>query len=951
MIREIVTIWVEVSGAAGEYSYFLQIERPDGSVTEEDLGSPGPGTYYLSGTATPPPGPRTVLLYESPPPGPVQASVVVATCYFAVIGGPADLVVAGVGVSPRNPHQEDMVSFSAQIANAGGTDANGFLIEVYLDGYLWDSSRSSLPAGSGVTYTSDHQYQAEDGPHEIRWVLNSDRRVEESDYSNNEGRASFYVSPRTVTLTEHATITKTKIQTEKQTLTITTTRTLTRTRTTDTSVQSTITANQVVVTSTLTGLATPTVYSPTVTITVAAAQMISNPLLWLALGGTLAMMGAVLHLPKNGRLKRFYRRFTYFFPLSGLLAWLTRREVRKAFVTTCLILVVVLSIMSQVGQQASASTVTATRTVTSTEWITLTQSLTSTRYITSTTTDTSTFTRTSTGLMTTTPTITATVDHRSTVVAHLPTTIYTTARQGPLSIEFSVLDSHCGNEVLTIVKGTQYCLKVVVRNPSQTGVDISLDTNVRFDGDPSQLIASDGTSWSLDARPHNSEESFSLTAPAGGTASTDGSIVVFRWNWIPPVSKEELSKKLLWNTVVKVINIIVSKVGLPGVLDFLYSAKRTSELMMIAGRALAERTFFENYVYEASGSSSNGQALRASSTVEVRVSDQSKGFFVQAIVWGFLGIVAALIALAIGVVAGCLTTGCTASQFLAVVAAAALGWSVWMAGKASYTAAVDPDEGYEEVPTPEFRTPESVAEMPDGPEKDLAVSSLRFSSFVEASSIAMARYYSAVEHYSAEIALKQLTAADKYLSEANSEMQKVRESYGLMSRGLPSLDETAVDRAMTYLEPGRFPEKIQKLLDELGDVHFRENVLAFTQNASEIASVVIPSIEVEKALESTLSSVSDQRNLLEHLISTLQRPGVFAEVLPYLYLAIPVILAIVAVYAIRRHTFARGKKAGETRFCIHCGASLRPRARYCIKCGAERRVPLPRRDPGAGTRT
>jgi hypothetical protein len=357
---------------------------------------------------------------------PITSQSYYAQTWFRVEGGPPDLTVSGVGVSPRNPHQDDMVSFSAGIANIGGGDANGFRVDVYLDGSLWDSGSASLAAGTSSTFTSDRQYRAEDGSHNVRWVVNSDRSVQESNYGNNEGITSFFVSPRTVTLTEHATVTKTKTQTEKHTLTITTTRILTATRTTDVTVQSTVTAKALTVTRTLTGLITSTAYSPTVTTTVTVAQMTSSPLLWLAFGA-FAIIGVMVEPANSTRMRGFCRRFAGLFSLPGLFSWLAKRHVRKALTAICLVSVIVLSFSSQAGQQAVASTVTMTRTVTVTEWTTLTQSLTSTRYITFTATDTSTFRRTKTGFTTTTPTTTVTVDQRSLTTVYAPTTMTVTS--------------------------------------------------------------------------------------------------------------------------------------------------------------------------------------------------------------------------------------------------------------------------------------------------------------------------------------------------------------------------------------------------------------------------------------------------------------------------------------------------------------------------------------------
>jgi hypothetical protein len=423
-IGEPIVVYISSMGVLSQP--VLVIGKPDGSTSTISLGEQVAGDFvpiaFSIGAAGPPPGYRQAVLYTYFGIPGHQDYVEVARCGYQVQGGPADLVLERVWVSPRNPHQEDMVSLSAEIANMGGTDAYGFRFDIYLDGSLWDTGSVSLPAGSSTTFTSNRQYQAEDGSHDVRGVVNSDRSVQESNYGNNEGSASFFVSPRTVTETVTVTKTSTRTQTQRTTETVTSTLTMTATRTTDTTALQTITANPVTVMQTLTGLVTTTVCSPTVTIAVTtSAQIISNPLLWMVLS-TLTMIGAVFQIPHSGRLRTFCRRFVAFFPLAEFCAWLTKRQVRKGLFAVCLISVTVLSITLQAGQEAYGSAVTTTRSVTSTEWTTLTQSLTSTRYVTSKTTETWTSVNTKTSLVTVTRSTTMIIDQRSTSTVFVATT-------------------------------------------------------------------------------------------------------------------------------------------------------------------------------------------------------------------------------------------------------------------------------------------------------------------------------------------------------------------------------------------------------------------------------------------------------------------------------------------------------------------------------------------------
>jgi hypothetical protein len=216
--------------------------------------------------------------------------------YIKKIGpsGPADLIVYQCGVSPANPKQEDPVTFYAIIANIGGSDAYNFRLDLYLDGSLYDSGYLSLRAGESMQVWSDRSWIAEDGQHWIRWVINPDGAIQESNYGNNECGGSFFVSPRTVTLTAYTTITETRTQTEKYTMTTTIT-TYKGALTTETVTKTiTITGKATTTTTTLTGLYTITSYSPTITITVSqagAAQVVQLPFLIFII----AFSGAIIY--------------------------------------------------------------------------------------------------------------------------------------------------------------------------------------------------------------------------------------------------------------------------------------------------------------------------------------------------------------------------------------------------------------------------------------------------------------------------------------------------------------------------------------------------------------------------------------------------------------------------------------------------------------------------------
>jgi len=889
-------------GLGGCGAPFLTVSLPDGSTVKINLPYDTmipAGTYSIAvGQAGPPPGARLAQLWLAAPCDvPIGPHVEASTTYY-VQGGEADIFVANCWANPANPYQEDRVTFYAAVGNIGGSDAPNVEIDAYLDGNLFQSERDTISAGSSGTWYSDNAWTAQDGSHTLRVVANADHSVQESNYGNNEASCTFFVSPRTITATFTITTTSTRVQSQWTTTTMGIQQTTTKTLTTQSTVQSTVSANPVWTTTTLTGLTTTTVYSPTTTITTTVAQAISNPFIWLI---GLSIIGGVAASRETAPSGEWLGKLSY--EVMKMIKGIRSARMRKVITAVLLIAVGLLSIASTGIRQGYASTVTMTRTSTVTYYSTITQSLTSTRYMTYTATETSTSTMRSTAYTTVTPTATTTIDQRSTARVYVPTTTYTTQQLVPVSIEISVLDACGGNQVSEVVKGRIYCLKILVKNPSATAVDISLHATLRFNGDPNQVVASDGITWRLGAQPDSIEQDSRFNVPPGGSAPLQRP-VVFTWNWIPPADMEEISKELLLNTVLKTINIIVSAAGLPGLLDLLASPFHAADLTTKAAFVLAKHTYAKRYVYEVSGKlSQTGQTLSASRVLDIGVSGEATASFIGAIVLGILGIVATLVALAFG----CLATGCTASAFLAMVAAAVLGWAVWTAGKTLYIAATDPDDNYEQTPTPRLVIPPLVQEMPDGAEKNLALSSLRFYSLLDAFSTAMTRHYAALEHNAMDAAIRQLTTAEDYLSQAQSEIQKVRESYGLVKDRLPQLDQTALDRAMTYLRGQRLPEQAHRVFDQLGEKYFPGNLLIFAQNATQ----VIPAMQIEKVLDGATETINHQRNLLQEVASGLRQAGTGVDIVPYVYVAIPVALAIVAFLLFRRRPSFVGQRISK----------------------------------------
>jgi len=107
--------------------------------------------------------------------------------------GLADLTVLDCGVTPNNPDPTQPATLYADIKNIGTADANNFLWELYLDsfgGNAFDWGRTSLAAGAS-TRISESLTLGQAGPHSLKWVLNSDHLVTESEYDNNQATCTI----------------------------------------------------------------------------------------------------------------------------------------------------------------------------------------------------------------------------------------------------------------------------------------------------------------------------------------------------------------------------------------------------------------------------------------------------------------------------------------------------------------------------------------------------------------------------------------------------------------------------------------------------------------------------------------------------------------------------------------------------------------------------------------
>ena len=101
-----------------------------------------------------------------------------------------DLTIETITWSPANPSIKNTVTFIVTIKNQGGGKAGSSHVACYIDDTYLTSAFVS-PIDAGATATKTFTWKAQDGPHAIKAVADSNQRVTESDETNNAQTFTF----------------------------------------------------------------------------------------------------------------------------------------------------------------------------------------------------------------------------------------------------------------------------------------------------------------------------------------------------------------------------------------------------------------------------------------------------------------------------------------------------------------------------------------------------------------------------------------------------------------------------------------------------------------------------------------------------------------------------------------------------------------------------------------
>lgn len=157
-------------------------EFPNGSRKQLCEGWAQPNiTYYISGRIGFPSGYRIFHLYAKDEGG----STAYSQCFISVLKkSKPDLAIKNVSYNPSQPVEGDSVKVRLTITNIGTQPASNFNIIMEVDGKKVTEEKIGLLNPKEVKYV-EFTWKAEEGTHEIRFIVDKDNRIDENNEQNN----------------------------------------------------------------------------------------------------------------------------------------------------------------------------------------------------------------------------------------------------------------------------------------------------------------------------------------------------------------------------------------------------------------------------------------------------------------------------------------------------------------------------------------------------------------------------------------------------------------------------------------------------------------------------------------------------------------------------------------------------------------------------------------------
>ncbi len=101
-----------------------------------------------------------------------------------------DIYISSIAWSPEHPSIGDLVTFSVNLTNQGGGNAEGFFVDFYLDdAFLSSTFISRIPSDSSANAT--YTWKAQNGRHAFKAVADNNKTVVEVNENNNEMTVSI----------------------------------------------------------------------------------------------------------------------------------------------------------------------------------------------------------------------------------------------------------------------------------------------------------------------------------------------------------------------------------------------------------------------------------------------------------------------------------------------------------------------------------------------------------------------------------------------------------------------------------------------------------------------------------------------------------------------------------------------------------------------------------------
>jgi hypothetical protein len=524
-----------------------------------------------------------------------------------------------------------------------------------------------------------------------------------------------------------------------------------------------------------------------------------------------------------------------------------------------LILSIVLAIPSAI-YITNASTVTTTITRTLTEYMTTIISQTIWRTSTYTSTITSPITNTRTKTITTNPIITQTIDLRSTTTVYVPiTTIFTLPPIQLLKV-YTIPE----NPEMGSIYGLYFNLK---NNDPTNSHEVNIRVIVTGEFHPE-------ASWELNLMTETvGYGAVTLILKPGEGPVTSSISLKSKWNWIPgsPLNAVSLAEKLV--AILRALGgpeeLIAGKIFT--IANILQKAEEAKKSILYVTFALEQ---------------SSDSTIPFRKDVRVTVPEWKKKAFVWSVTIAAASITGTLLLSSFGIPGWLAILGFTAAQIIA------------------YLIAADPSGDYTTVASPPKIIVPELDAIPEGVNKQLALSALDFLSYFNATATSLIRYSAASLAGEESFMRMQVEAASKYIHQSYEKFNEFIRLTSKISTGIPAPSSSQIKEFKQSLQGG-LPSYAQKVLEALGLEEYASYIPSYLVETDEANFMLPLDPLLTAANENMKGMIQSIEDVKTKCVSPIQR------YIPYVFIPLLIIAASLGTYFVKTRFAKKRPKVKE----------------------------------------